>query len=97
MPHIPVHPSAKKRQRQNLKRHEHNRGVKTRVRTAVKQAIEAIGGSDGAQAQEKLREAIRTLDKAASKGTIHRNTVSRKVSRLSAQFHRTHGQKAQQS
>jgi small subunit ribosomal protein S20 len=95
MPHIPVHPSAQKRQRQNLKRREHNRTASSRVRTAVKQAAEAITGTDAAAAQAKLREAIRALDKAASKGTLHRNTVSRKVARLSAQFHRVHGQKAQ--
>jgi small subunit ribosomal protein S20 len=97
MPHIPVHPSAQKRQRQNLKRREHNRTATSRVRTAVKQASEAITGTDAAAAQDKLREAIRALDKAASKGTLHRNTVSRKVARLSAQFHKTHGQKAGQA
>ena len=95
MPHIPVHPSAQKRQRQNLKRREHNRGAKTQVRSAVKTAVDTIAATDAAAAQEKLREAIRALDKAASKGTMHRNTVSRKISRLSAQFHRTHGPKAE--
>ncbi len=95
MPHIPVHPSAQKRRRQNEKRREYNRGVKTRVRTAVKTAAETIEGKDAAQAQAKLREAISALDKAVSKGALHRNTVSRKISRLSAQFHKTHASQSQ--
>jgi len=97
MPHIPVHPSAEKRQRQNLKRREHNRAARTQVRTAVKTASEAIAATDAAAAQEKLRAAISALDKAASKGKLHRNTVSRKIGRLSAQFHKTHAQKSQQA
>ncbi len=97
MPHIPVHPSAEKRQRQNLKRYERNRAINSRVRTAVKQAAEAITGTDAAVAQEKLRAAVSALGKAASKGTLNRNTASRKVSRLSAQFDRVHGKKAQPS
>ena len=64
MPHIPVHPSAEKRHRQNLKRREHNRAARTQVRTAVKTASEAIAATDAAAAQEKLRAAISALDKA---------------------------------
>ncbi len=97
MPHIPVHPSAEKRQRQNLKRRERNQGARSKVRSTVKNAVEAITATDVAAAQEKLREAVRALSKAASKGTMHRNTVSRKISRLSAQFHRTHGPKSKQA
>ncbi|HXN86634.1 MAG TPA: 30S ribosomal protein S20 [Candidatus Binataceae bacterium] len=97
MPHIPVHPSAQKRQRQNLKRREHNHAAKTKVRTIVKTAVESIAATDATAAQEKLREAISALDKAASKGQMHRNTVSRKIGRLSAAFHRTHAKKSQQA
>jgi len=97
MPHIPVHPSAEKRQRQNLKRREHNRAARTQVRTAVKTASEAIVATDAAAAQEKLRAAITALDKAASKGKVHRKTASRKIGRLSAQFHKTHAPKSQQA
>jgi small subunit ribosomal protein S20 len=95
MPHIPEHPSAYKRQRQNLKRAEHNRAARSKVRTAVKIATEAIAGADSA-AQQRLREAISALDKAASKGMMHRNTASRKIGRLSAQLHRASAQKAAQ-
>ncbi len=88
MPHIPVHPSAEKRQRQNEKRRERNRGVRTHVRTAVKQAIEAIESGDGSKAQAQVREATRVLDKARTSGVIHRNTASRQVARLSARLSR---------
>ena len=88
MPHVPVHPSAQKRHRQNLKRHEHNRAIKSRVHGAVKEAVQAIAGSDPQAAKEKLREATRLLDKARSKGTLNRNAARRQVARLSARLHK---------
>jgi small subunit ribosomal protein S20 len=91
MPHIPVHPSAEKRHRQSLKRQARNRVIKTRFRTATKSALEAIEGSDKDAAQTALREAVKVLQKAASKGTIKRNTASRKIARLSRRLHRAHG------
>jgi small subunit ribosomal protein S20 len=87
MPHIPVHPSAQKRHRQNLKRQERNRAIKSRVRHAVKAAAEAIASGD-AEAAEKLRQASRALQKAASKGTLHRNTARRQIARLSSRLHK---------
>jgi small subunit ribosomal protein S20 len=94
MPHIPVHPSAQKRHRQSLKRQVRNHAIKTHTRTATKNALEAIEGSDPQAAQQALRLAIKVLYKAASKGTLRKNTVARKVSRLSKRFHRAHGAKA---
>jgi small subunit ribosomal protein S20 len=91
MPHIPVHPSAEKRHRQSLKRRDRNRAIKTRVHSAVKQAIQAIEGADAIGAAQGLRQATRVLCKAAGKGALHRNTVSRKVARLSRALHRKHG------
>lgn len=88
MPHIPVHPSAEKRYRQSVKRQARNRVIKTRVRSATKNALEAIAGSDQAAAQAALREAAKVLQKAASKGTIKRNTAARKIGRLSRRLHR---------
>ena len=89
MPHIPVHPSAEKRHRQSLKRQQRNRAVKTRVRTASKNALEAIAGSDKQAAATALQTAMKVLYKAASKGTLRKNTVARKVARLSRRYHRT--------
>jgi small subunit ribosomal protein S20 len=94
MPHIPVHPSAQKRHRQNLKRQVRNRAIKTHARTATKNALDAIEGSDPQAAEQALRQAMRVLAKAASKGTLRKNTVARKVARLSKRFHRAHGAKA---
>jgi len=93
MPHIPIHPSAEKRHRQNLKRQTRNRLVKTRTRTAAKNALEAIAGSDAEAASKALRDAASLLQKAASKGVIKRNTASRKIARLSRRLHKAHGTK----
>ena len=87
MPHIPVHPSAQKRHRQNLKRQDRNRAVKSHVRNVVKIAYEAIARGD-AGAPEKLREATRALQKAASAKTLHRNTARRQIARLSSRLHK---------
>jgi small subunit ribosomal protein S20 len=87
MPHIPVHPSAQKRHRQNLKRQERNRAIKSRVRNVVKIASEAIARGE-ASAAEKLREAARALQKAASSRTLHRNTARRQIARMSARLHK---------
>jgi small subunit ribosomal protein S20 len=87
MPHIPNHPSARKRHRQNLKRQARNRAIKTRVRTAAKLTLDAIEGSDREAAAKSLREVMRVMHKAASKGTLNRNAASRKIARLSRRFH----------
>lgn len=91
MPHIPIHPSAEKRFRQSLKRQLRNRAIKTRVRTVTKTALEAIAGNDQAAAATALSAAMKILDKATTKGTIPRNTASRKIARLSKRFHAAHG------
>jgi len=70
--------SAKKRALTALKRNERNRMVKSSLRTAVRKFVEA-GTEDAAV---KLNEAFAALDKAASKGVIHKNTAARKKSRL---------------
>jgi len=93
MPHIPNHPSAQKRYRQNLKRQARNRGIKTRVRSAAKLALDTIEGNDKEAAAKSLREAMRVLHKAASKGALNRNTASRKIARLARRFGRKHNPK----
>ena len=70
--------SAKKRIRQNERRRLRNRGVRSKVRTAVKLAR----ASEGADMRPTIAEAIRELDRAVSKGVIHRNTAARKKSAL---------------
>jgi small subunit ribosomal protein S20 len=70
--------SAKKRIRQNERRRIRNRGVRSKVRSAVKLARSATG----AEMQASIADAIRSLDKAVSKGVLHRNTAARKKSAL---------------
>ena len=61
----------------------------------AKSAAETIASStDEAKAQEALKLATKVLYKAISSGTMHRNTVRRKVARLSASLHRKFGKKA---
>ena len=73
--------SAIKRMRQNEKRRQRNRVVRTRVRTALKTARAAVTNPAG-DARDAVLQAIRTLDKAVTKGVIHRNTAARKKSAL---------------
>lgn len=79
------HASALKRARQNLKRNTRNRAYRTRVRSVVKQVRQAIEAGDAEAAQSALSKAVPVIDKAASKGVLHKKNASRKVSRLSSQ------------
>jgi small subunit ribosomal protein S20 len=76
--------SARKRIRQTEKRTERNRARKSRVRTFLRKVETAIAGGDKSAAQEAFRAAQPELQRAAGKGVFHANTVSRKLSRLSA-------------
>jgi small subunit ribosomal protein S20 len=88
MPHIPNHPSAQKRHRQNLKRRIRNRLIKSHVHSAVKSALDAIETADPAKSSEAFRAAAKELSKAATKGAIHPNTASRKTGRLAVRLHK---------
>ena len=74
--------SAKKRIIVNQKKADRNKAVRSRVKTYVKKVYDAIESGDKAAAQEALRVATKELDKACAKGVYHKNTSSRKVSRL---------------
>lgn len=74
--------SAEKAARQSQKRQTQNRIMLGGSRTAVKKARTAITGGNEAEAQEALREAMSVLDRAATKGVIHKNNASRRKSRL---------------
>ncbi len=83
------HKSAIKRQRQSLKRQERNRSVKSTLKTLAKKVETAVAAKSGETAKEALARAMHAYDKAASAGVIHRNTASRKISRLSAKVRKT--------
>lgn len=74
--------SAEKRNRQAQKRRARNVAVRTSVKTAVKKVREAVARGDGDSAKKALLEATSTLDRAASKGVLPKNTASRKIGRL---------------
>jgi small subunit ribosomal protein S20 len=83
---MPHHKSAEKRLRQTETRTVVNRSRMSRVRTFVKKVETAIETGDKAAAQSAFREAQPELHRATTKGVMHRNTVSRKLSRLAARI-----------
>ncbi len=76
------HKSAIKRHKQNEKRRIRNASVKTSVKSSIKKVREAITNSDATEAKSSLATAVSKLDGAVTKGVLHRNNASRKVSRL---------------
>ena len=79
------HKSAIKRHRQNVKRAARNQAERTQVRHAVRELREIIARKDTATAETELRSVVKTLNKAVTKGVLHRNNASRRISRLSRQ------------
>jgi len=75
-----------KRNRQNERAHERNKAVRTALKTASKKVRTASSTED---AQILAREASRALDKAASKGIVHKRTAARRKSRLAKAANRT--------
>ena len=71
-----------KRNRQNEKRRLRNRTVRSEMNTRTKAALAAVDHDDDEAAAESLRMAMKRIDKAASKGVIHKNTAARRKSRL---------------
>lgn len=81
------HKSAKKRARQNLVRRARNRQIRSRLKSAVKDARTALAGTDGAAARTAVHQAEREIRKAASKGVLSKKQASRRVSRLARRAH----------
>lgn len=77
-----IHKSALKRQKQNEKRRLRNVHIRSTLKTLVKKVRLAVETKDIDKARTALAEAIPAIDKAKSQGVIHRNTASRKASRL---------------
>ncbi len=76
--------SGLKRKRQDEKRHERNKSVKSMLKTLAKKVEQAVEAKSADSAKDALVKAMRAYDKAASAGVIHKTTASRKLSRLSA-------------
>lgn len=77
-------PQAKKRARQNERRFDINKARRSRIRTYLRKVEEAIASGDKEAAASALRAAQPELMRGVTKGVLHKNTVSRKMSRLSA-------------
>lgn len=78
--------SAIKRNKQNEKRRIQNRVVRGSTRTQVKKAKEAMADGDKDTAVLQINEAVKKLDRAVSKGVIHKNNAARRKSRLFKQL-----------
>jgi small subunit ribosomal protein S20 len=75
-------PAPSKRDKQSRKRFEQNRGVETRLKNLSKNFYRALDTGDAETARRLRDESQKAYDKAATKGAIHPNKASRKVSRL---------------
>ena len=71
-----------KRNRQNAKRHERNKAVRSSLKTSAKKVEGAVAEGDGEAAIARASEASRAYDKAAAKGIVHERTAARHKSRL---------------
>jgi len=79
---VAIHKSALKRNRQNKIRNARNTHIRTTMRNYVKKVRIAVAEGDKENASVFLAKAVPYIDKAATKGVIHKATASRKISRL---------------
>lgn len=77
-----THKSTIRRARQAERRHERNRAAVNTVKTLIKKVQSAVAGKKVDEAKTSLLEATSVIEKAVSKGVLHRNTASRRISRL---------------
>jgi len=76
------HKSAVKRARQSEDQRQRNRSRKTRMKNVIRKLEESLNTKATEAAAENLKLAVSIIEKTAAKGVIHRNTASRKISRL---------------
>ncbi|MDR2405130.1 MAG: 30S ribosomal protein S20 [Deltaproteobacteria bacterium] len=81
------HKSALKRARQSKVRRARNRINKTKVNNAVKKTRVLLETGEPESLEKALRNAVKTIHKAKTKGTLHKRTASRRISRLSRQVY----------
>jgi small subunit ribosomal protein S20 len=77
-----THKSTIRRARQAERRQERNRATVNTVKTLIKKVQSAVAGKKANEAKASLLEATSAIGKAVSKGVFHRNTASRRISRL---------------
>jgi small subunit ribosomal protein S20 len=74
--------SARKRARQAIERRDHNMGMRTAVRTAIKNVKKAVAAGNAEAAAQTLRASHSVIDRIVAKGILHRNAGDRHKSRL---------------
>ena len=79
-------PSAKKRIRNTLRKTEINKSRRSRIKTFVKKVEDAIETKDAKSAMDSLKAAQPEIMRGVTKGIFHKNTASRKISRLSSRI-----------
>ena len=85
--------SAEKRARQSVERRAHNMTLRSKMRTAIKKARNALEEGEHQSAQVAVRAAVPVIDSMVNKGIIHRSTAARHKSRLSALLKALQGKK----
>lgn len=85
---MPNTKQALKRIRVSEKRNARNRFVKSSVKTAVRRFSETLAQGDMENAGNTLQTAVKSLDKAVSKGVVHKNAAARKKSRLAKRLNK---------
>ena len=88
------HKSSEKRIRQTEVRTDRNRARKAKIKTLTKKLHSAIESGDAAAVKESLNTATRALQRVGTKGTLHKNTVARRVSRLARAANNASGKSA---
>ncbi len=83
---MPSHRSAEKRVRVTAKRTAVNKARRSQIRSAIRSVEEALAAGDKKAATEALKAAEPQIMRGVSKGVVHKNTGSRKVSRLAARL-----------
>lgn len=78
------HKSAQKRIRRNANRYAINHARKSRIRTFIKKVELAIAAGDASEAQVAFKAAQPEMMRGVTRGVFHKNTISRKISRLNA-------------
>ncbi|MCR3921200.1 MAG: 30S ribosomal protein S20 [Firmicutes bacterium] len=85
---MPNTKQAEKRMRVTAKRTARNRQVKSSVKTAVRRFSDTLAEGNLEVASDKLHATVKTLDKAVSKGVVHKNAAARKKSRLAKRLNK---------
>lgn len=80
--------SALKRVRQSRKRGQRNQAVRSAVKTLTKKFHEVLEGKDTEKIQAAYKDIIQLLNKASSKGALHRNNTSRRISKISRKLNK---------